>query len=313
MRALATVAQIASLIPIPWADKIQVATLVDRAWEVIVSKEYQVGDLGVYFEPDSFLPDLPIYEMLRARCAAKQNGKSGFRLKTMKMRGIFSQGLFMRLSDLGIQARELMTDLTAELGIELWQEGEMLTSFRPFPSFIPKTDQDRVENLGKKYAQLTGDYCWTEKLDGCSFTAFFNGEFGFCSRNYQLDPKEKNHYSDVVERYELEKLLRVYPGIAVQGEIIGPKIQGNRYKRSENQLYIYSIWDIQGKRYLPLDTLPLETVPILDHKPLPAIGDLRKAADGKSKLADTLREGFVLVSADLSTSFKVISREFLAL
>lgn len=311
MRALATIAQIDALIPIAWADKIQIATFVDRAWEVIVSKDYQVGDLGVYFEPDSFLPELPIYEMLRARCAAKQGGKTGFRLKTMKMRGIFSQGFFMRLDEIGIEPKELHTDLTAELGVELWQEGELLTNFRPFPSFIPKTDQDRVENLGKKYAQLTGDYYWTEKLDGCSFTAFFNGEFGFCSRNYQL-ADEKNHYTDIVQRYDLEKLLRFHGKIAVQGEIIGPKIQGNRYKRSENELYIYSIWDIENKRYLPLDTLPLKTVPILDVKPLPAISDLRKAADGKSQLCDTLREGFVLVSADRQQSFKVISREFLA-
>lgn len=100
MRKLATIAQIKSFSPIPGADRIQLAQLVDREWEVIVTKDYQVAQIGVYFEPDSFLPELPEYEDLRARCFKKLDGRGGFRLRTIKMRGVYSQGFFLPMDKL---------------------------------------------------------------------------------------------------------------------------------------------------------------------------------------------------------------------
>ena len=337
-RALATVAEIAGFRPIDGADRIQLAQLVDRAWEVIVTKDYAVGQRGVYFEPDAFLPEQPQYEMLRARCFRECQGKRGFRLRTIKLRGVYSQGLFLPLDALPVElpaaaALELGRDVTQLLGVEQWPEeegGGGGESRRTFPSFVPRSNQPRVENLGKRYAELQalGDYLWTEKLDGSSFTAYVRGgEFGYCSRNFLLSAGEapptaakESAYAAVVRRYELEAKLRALGrDVALQGEVIGPRLQGNRYKRTDSELYVFVLWDIAAQRRLPLAALrelglDLLTVPIVEQRPLPSIAELRAAADGASQLhRAALREGLVLYcAADPMQSFKVISRQFLA-
>ena len=54
-RALATIEKILSLEPIEGADKIELAKV--RGWNVVVQKGlYEVGDLVIYFEIDTMLP-----------------------------------------------------------------------------------------------------------------------------------------------------------------------------------------------------------------------------------------------------------------
>jgi len=57
-RKLATLEVIKDLQPILGADNIEVATF--RGWKVVVKKgEFQIGSLCVFFEIDSFLPEIP--------------------------------------------------------------------------------------------------------------------------------------------------------------------------------------------------------------------------------------------------------------
>ena len=82
-RKLATIAKIDELHPIPEADAIERAVI--RGWNVVVKKgEFKVGDLCVYCEIDSLLPEREEFEFLR-------NKK--FRIKTIKLRGQVSQGI----------------------------------------------------------------------------------------------------------------------------------------------------------------------------------------------------------------------------
>ena len=60
-------------------------------WSVIVQKsEIHAGDLVVFCEIDSLMPDKPWFEFLK-------NGK-GLRIKTMKMSGVVSQGICFPLT-----------------------------------------------------------------------------------------------------------------------------------------------------------------------------------------------------------------------
>lgn len=87
-RKLASIQKIISLEAIPNADKIMKATIL--GWECVVKKdEFNVGDLCVYIEVDSIVPDKPEFEFLRDR---------KFRVKTIKLRGTLSQGLLLPLS-----------------------------------------------------------------------------------------------------------------------------------------------------------------------------------------------------------------------
>src|SRR5690606_14850268 len=71
-------------------------------WSLVTQKSnnFKVGDLVVYFEVDSVLPERPEFEFLRDRCYVSEKNSvngAGFRLKTIRLRGIYSQGLILPL------------------------------------------------------------------------------------------------------------------------------------------------------------------------------------------------------------------------
>ena len=91
-RKLASIQKVLDLQPIEGADVIEVATI--NGWKLVVKKgEFEVGDLAVYFEIDSFLPIREEFEFLRKSSYKKMGDKEGFRLRTIKLRGQISQGL----------------------------------------------------------------------------------------------------------------------------------------------------------------------------------------------------------------------------
>ena len=64
IRKLATIEKISAINPIPDADQIERATI--RGWNVVVKKgDHKVGELVVYCEIDSLMPERPEFEFLR--------------------------------------------------------------------------------------------------------------------------------------------------------------------------------------------------------------------------------------------------------
>jgi RNA ligase (TIGR02306 family) len=193
-----------------------------------------------------------------------------------------------------------------------------------FPFFVPKTDEERIQNL-KSYLPMLQQRSWTvtEKLDGTSFTAFnYNGEFGVCSRNLQLLEDESSIYWKVAKFYGMQKLLAPTE-YAVQGEILAPGIQGNKYKLEQPELYVFNVYDISKGEYLDVTKAQLWTakvglrfVPVLNSiVSLPdTIEEMLADAEGKSKVNNTTeRKGLVYVTddGDRRMSFKAISNKFL--
>lgn len=109
-RALAWVGEINDIQPIPGYDRVEYAGVL--GWHCIVSKEdnFKIGDKVVYFEIDSKVPeDNPAFEFLKKR---------DFKVKTIKMCGVYSQGLIMPLHKVGVSPETpINTDLTETLGI----------------------------------------------------------------------------------------------------------------------------------------------------------------------------------------------------
>ena len=90
-RALAYTVIIDDIIPIEGADNIALAAV--GGWRVIVKKEeFQPGDVAVFFEIDSKLPQQPRYDFMMHKHYA---------VKPMKLNkfGVVSQGLLMPLSE----------------------------------------------------------------------------------------------------------------------------------------------------------------------------------------------------------------------
>ena len=290
MRKLATIRKITNIVPIENCDNIALA-IVD-GWTVIIKKsEFSIGDSCVFFEIDSFLPLEPRYEFLKK--TTKFDGKEGYRIKTMKMKGVLSQGLALPLSmfpevstnddDVTNRLNVIKFDLEQFYGANT--AGPRERKYGSFPTFIPKTDQPRIQNMTHMFlTHKATTFEETLKLDGSSMTcykipnkptlfqrvlSFFGKQlpthkFGVCSRNVDLKPSDnkvqtfdnfgkKSVYAQsdfwaTAIKMDIENKLPI--GYAIQGELIGPSIQANHEKVSSLDYFVFDVYDINKKQYL---------------------------------------------------------------
>lgn len=331
MRKLATIQKIKNLQPIEGADKIEKATVL--GWELVVKKgDFSVGDYCVYCEIDSVLPEKPIFEFLRPR---------KFRIKTVKLRGQISQGIAFPLSVLAefatVEIKEGL-DITDLLGVEKYEPPPSFSvsgdKKGPFPGFIPKTDELRIQSAPEVLTrpENQGKRCYiSEKVDGTSGTFYLkDNEFGVCSRNLELKDSEDNVHWIVAKQYKIDEILReLGRDLVLQGEVLGPKIQSNKYKLPGLKLMLFSIFDLTNRVYLNyhefvefVKKINMETVPILRDDYLLGQDDVNglvKMSEAKSIVNPEIdREGIVIRTVDESQdidlgrlSFKVVNPKFL--
>lgn len=99
VRKLATVRKIVEVKLIEGADFI-IAYRVDNWWVVDTVGKYVVGDLVIYIEPDSWVPiDLAPF-LSKGKEPREYNGVKGEKLRTIRLRGTWSQGILINLNDL---------------------------------------------------------------------------------------------------------------------------------------------------------------------------------------------------------------------
>ncbi len=376
-RALAYTTKVLAIEPIPGADNIELATVL--GWKVIAKKgEFNVGDLCVYFEIDSKLPDAD----WSAFMASKK-----FKVKTMKLSkfGVVSQGLALPTTVFGDIGIPLLPDqdctdlLKVTYSVEednsrkngnpnakydsmknrhkqlfkkpwakwmmkrAWGRKVMFFFFgkkkdnpRGFPTFISKTDEERVENQPWRIGDGK-EYLCTEKLDGtsCTYALERKGknkfEYYVCSRNVrQQDENQQtyhdhNIYWDLSFKHDIENFLRAYMNnhpelkwVCIQGEGVGT-VQGNPLKLKEDELYVFNFKDSEKGRWPSEKAKPLvelwgmKWVPIIGIVKMPdTMEELKAQADGPSLVnPDVMREGYVYRSLDGQDSFKNVSTKYL--
>lgn len=344
MRKLATIRKITAIDPIPNADAIEVATV--DGWKAVVKKgDFKVGDVVVYLEIDSWVPQ-EIAPFLIKGDPKFYNGVAGERLRTLTLRGQLSQGLilpydilsgrldfgdFVRLGDPTYPATNW--DVTDELGIQKWEAPfNADLAVGPWPTEIPKTDQERLQNLVREFLEWrTQPIDWevTEKLEGQSgqfYLSSYDGAFKALSRNVNLKQDGNSSFWNVAGRYNIAEKLKSQglQDLALQGEVVGPGIEGNIYGLKEYDFYLYDVYDAKvGKKLksearLELaDRLGLKHVPVINKKLRLGRDDtvehMLNYADGVSELNyKVAREGLVWKSLmDPNISWKVISNEYL--
>lgn len=331
-RKLATIRKILAIKAIPDADLICAYVL--DGWTVVDSiGKYKVGELVTYLEIDSFVPTELAPFLSKGKEPREYMGIRGERLKTVRLKKQISQGLILPLSEYVLDNVELIEghDVTAILGVIKWEPPE---DFIPanakgnFPSFIPKTDQPRVQNLSREFNEwLTDGSVWqkSEKIDGASMTVFVNADnSGVCSRNLELTEDENNTYWKMTKKYKLIETLRsTGRNLAFQGEIYGQGINGNLYGLNDQRFALYAIYDIDSQCYLPPDqayrTALVLGVPHVPHEGNFSLGEfygsmqeLIDDADGMSCVnTKAIREGYVLKNLETGESFKVIGSSYL--
>lgn len=278
-RKLATVRKIDKILPIENADNLELAII--GGWQCVVKKgEFKDGDLCVYIEIDSIVPDTPYFEFMKSR---------KFRVKTIKLRGQLSQGLVVPYSKIGRGICVEGKDVTKELGItkyissserEVYQTPKKKVSAfvkfmcryewyrkmfptkarKVWPQWISKTDEERVQNISAKLSVWNEKkirVVLTEKLDGCSATYFvkkkwFGYEFGVCSRNIWLQKEDNSVWWDVARKFSIRNSLTTFAKnndlktAVIQGEIIGPHVGNgcgyNLYGCSEDMFFVFNMF-----------------------------------------------------------------------
>ncbi|MGH7974802.1 MAG: RNA ligase (ATP) [bacterium] len=306
-RKLASIQKVLDIQPIPGADAIEVLTIL--GWKVVGKKgEFKVGDLVVYCEVDSILPDEPEFEFFR---------KNHFRIKTIKLRGQVSQGITFPLSILDGHA-ELPhdpyaegDDVTALLNItkyEVYIPAQLAGIVKGnFPEFLHKTDEMRIQAVPELLFKHQGKKFYvTEKVDGSSMTVYLkDGEFGVCSRNLELKETEGNAFWKTARALDLENKLRGFHlNLGLQGELVGPGVQGNKYKLNKLNFFVFNVCSVETGLALSyadfnhvVTTLGLTSVPLVGlNYTLPSTIDeivfYSKASSVLNK--DVHREGIVL-------------------
>ena len=349
MRALATIRVIEAINPIPNADAIDVASI--GGWNVVVKKgAHQVGEKVVYLEIDSWVPE-HLAPFLNTGSPAKEfEGVVGYRLRTKKLRGVVSQGLILPTPPGQTDVFNDGDDLTELLNIKKYEKpvnAQLAGIARGnFPSFIPKTDQERIQNLKRDLNDWNAEsleFEVTEKVDGSSCTVYYNSRLvedgkeaiGVCSRNLDLKETEGNSFWSVARSSgAIAALETLGENLAIQGELAGPGVQGNQYKLPHLMFFVFDIFDIDAQKYYTAadrdafcKVFKLTQAPVVyssiclalsDDRDYATVESLLTMAEGESKLnalygsGQSTREGLVFKCiSDPSISFKAISNKWL--
>ena len=278
-RKLASVQKVKAITPIEGADRIEVVQVLN--WDCVASKgQYHVGDLVIYFEIDSLLPDIPAFEFLKKSAWSQKLNK--YKISTHKFRNQISQGLIMPITQLreiynAINGTSISSidydegdDLTALLKIEKYEPpvsngplGEIINH----EWYVPKTDEERIqvcaENVLPEYIKREQNEWYASiKLDGTSCTAgLFDDAFLIGGRTQWY--KDENMYTTTVKKYgDLEAKAREYldaTGVYVvfQGELCGPGIQSNRLGLKEKEWFIFNVFVSTTGKYDSYEKLDL--------------------------------------------------------
>ena len=389
---LAHVEIINKIEPIKDADFIELASVL--GWHIIINKKdgFKVGDKCIYIEIDSVVDTTrPEFKFLETR---------GKRIRTMKMRGVYSQGLILPISVYGKNYESLNVgdDVTEHFGIihyeeyllqkqqanmskkkysgirkflwshkhlrwigallGYWKSQKALLIESEYPSWVVKTDETRIQNCPEMIEKMH-KYCEennteiiaTEKIDGTSATftlhidsqenkhrrhnsKFKNFQYWVCSRNLAVDPNGDSIYARYAREHELEdilmKLFNVLEAkeyITIQGELIDPTVQKNKYALSEGKqdLFVFNLikdgvrcGTERIKLIFEKNNINLNIVPIIKNFTLKnSVDEILLDADGeslaipKSFKGSHLREGLVIRTSDGQLSFKAVSNKFL--
>lgn len=293
-RKLASIQIISDIKPHPNADRLEIARVL--GWDVVIAKDegFKAGEKVVYFEIDSCLPvGVPEYEFLR-KSSYKNSPILGevFRLKTIRLRGVVSQGLILPIEVCfkncmpinGVDGFEVGEDVTELLNVKKWEEPEVAKlggdAVGKRPSWIEKSSEERIQSSPGLLDEF-GDceYYISTKLDGSSFFIAVdeNGEFHFGSHNLELKPIERkgSFYNFILEHDLIKKMIKLRVLLNAQkiyaiGELCGEGIQGNKLGLRKVYWYPFS-FSIDGKRvglnkmielvrYLDVEMVPIEEI-----------------------------------------------------
>lgn len=373
MRKLASIQKVNLVEPIPDANAIEKIGIL--GWELVSKKgDFKIGDSCVYVEIDSILPYRPEFEFMlpykfkvktiRLRGQISQgiafplsiitDAVPGYDLSMLKEDDDVTELLGIVKWDPeneSLEVEKVPTFTGKNKTIRLFKKYKYFATRRikkllrisldnsksKFPSYVPKTDETRVQTMHRGLDMHQGKVAYiTEKLEGSSTTYiilrskgnFFKRlfvkqpmKFIVCARNTTVKNQIDARWI-LAKKYKLESKMAVSKvNYAIQGELIGPKVQGNIYELPDKDFRMYLAYNIDEKRYLTFNELTdlsielgIPMVPVLEtgHIVHTDIKAYVAMAQGNSVLnPKTKREGIVIRLENENFSFKSINPEYL--
>lgn len=325
--SVAYIGRVTQIDPIEGADRIESLEVVcgeGGRWRGTAQKGlHKVTDLVEVYLQDALLPRIERFAFME---------KHDYRVKMKRFKGVPSECLIMPLKpffdDEGGHlpfVGAIIPDVEKyEKPIPANLQGEVLGDFPTH--LIPKTDEPNFQTVPHLVEALRGQpFYGTVKCDGTSVTFYeHEGHFGVCSRNLELKENKDNRLWQMAEKYNLKNMIK---GLALQGELVGPGIQGNPMGLKEHCVFFFNIWVIDQRRYFNGEELlcwfygrDLSMVPLLESVRSGSVFDysedeLRKLAQG-NYVNGKPREGIVIrpmnemkVNGE-RLSFKVINLDY---
>lgn len=265
MSKVATVERILNVRPHPNADKLDLIDIL--GWQVVSQKGqgHAPGNLVVYINIDSIVNPHEVFKFLES---------SNYRIKTVRLRGEVSNGLILPLSALNVFDPSLDLskfnegdDISEIIGAKHYEKqiDAKIAGFAKgnLPKFLRKTDEDNARNYKSALNQIIlnrgkqpENFYVTQKIDGSSASFYYDGEnFGACSRSLDLKEDDQNIFWRMFHKYNAKNvLIDLYKRVSlfikpkpktlkvfVQGEVYGPKINGNQLGETEVKFAFFNI------------------------------------------------------------------------
>jgi len=269
MEKLAYVGKILTLEDIPNSDNISQATVVCGSggiWKGVVKKgELSVGSLAEVYMQDCILPKEERFAFLEKR---------KYRISICRFRGALSEVLIIPLTvsaDVGSDISDVIKVTKFEKNLDMKLQGDAIGVF---PNFIPRTDEDNFQRVPEMVQALVGKPFYASiKCDGSSETIYWDPEMGeviACSRGLKKKPDENSIWYKTITKHNLKEVLKDSP-YALQGELVGPKIQKNPMGLSDHEFRLFDVYNIGSREYLcPTNMISfakqynLITVPVIE-------------------------------------------------
>jgi len=287
----------------PNADSLSIA-IIKGGWRCIVrTDDFSNGELGAYIPIDSIVPNTSDFKFIWDR----NGGKHG-RIKTMKLRGIVSQGLLIVAKPEWVEGQ----DVTELLGITKYEPpenialgGEQAPNVAGFDKY---TDIQNIKNF-VGVMKTNDEVVCTEKVHGTNFrVGIINGEFCVGSHNTVKIADGKNVYSAIAREYQLKEKLEKFiaeapydiTSVILYGEIYGTGIQDLKYGEAKPRVRFFDIkvngvYESYREFLYDCDIIGVESMPVL-YRGKFDFDKIIELTEGDTVVSDTkqMREGLVI-------------------
>lgn len=245
------------------ADKLELATVEGEGNQFVVQKDiFKVGDEVVYFPVDSIIPE----DLRTFLCITFLSGAEHNRVKTIKLRGEYSQGLCIPAAEIDkfLQTKNINTspinDYAPILGITKYEPAAIIEkggNLIKLPEFLSCYDIESADNYTEVIEYLMDKKVWiSEKVEGTNYGVSFtmqDNKFFVNQHHHIIEEIEGSVHTfwKVAREKGLLDLVKAvsdkYKGksTTIRGELIGSKIQGDYYELGRHDVKLYEI-EING-------------------------------------------------------------------